>query len=269
MSGALERLNVDHEAVLKYLGLNPKSPADQALVLVGQRYDLDPLLGQLCLIQSKLYITERGLWSIAHRSGQLDGVDLVAELEDGPDYVARVKIHRKDMTFPFPGEGRFDQKKKGTAGKRMARKAAYMEALRMAFDVALPAVPPNWEEEEDQPVAEPAEAVVLPEEPTRRPAPAEHTPAPPPELPGEGQLRELSPAQRLAMAGKEAGLDDELRHRLISYLTEGKSTSAKDLDAKQAGRYRSICDALRTKRLTVLKDITDEGLRDDLRKAAT
>lgn len=260
MSGALEHLNVDHEAVLKYLGLNPKSPADQALVLVGQRYDLDPLLGQLCLIQGKLFITERGLWSIAHRSGQLDGVELVEQAVDGDEYVVKVKVHRKDMAFPFPAEGRFPTAKKGTAGKRMARKSAYSEALRMAFDVALPSVPMGWNE--DEPVAQPIQATVLPSQPQQRPAPVGHTQAPPPDLPGEGQLQ-LTPAQRLAVVGKQAGLDDELRHRLIAHLTNGQASSAKDLDPILAGRFRRIVGTMR-RDPAVLDEITDEQLRADL-----
>lgn len=266
MTGALESMTVNHAAVIRYLGLDPSKPADQALVLVGQRYDLDPLLGEVCLIQGKVYVTERGLWTIAHRSGQLDGVEEPEETVEGDEYVARVKVWRRDMRFPFPGEGRYPKAKKGTAGRRMARKSAFMEALRMGFGVALPTMPVGMEDDGDRPVARPVEAVPLPTEGARAPAGQAHTPAPPPELPGEGKT--LEPAQRLAMMGRDAGLDDNLRHLLVAFITgDAEKRSTKDLDTPGGQTYVRIVSGLRRGDKTVLKEITDPGLAKALNKA--
>lgn len=126
------------ETILRYLGLNPNSPADRAAVAVCRAYNFDPILKHVVVIpKGGVYITRDGLLHVAHRSGQLDGIVVDQEpiLRDG-QWVARVSVYRKDMRHPFTFPGRYS----ATGGNRqyapeMALKAAESHALRRAFDV--------------------------------------------------------------------------------------------------------------------------------------
>lgn len=143
--------------VLAFLGLSPDDPKSQALVAVCQRYDLDPLLKHVVIIPgSGPYITRDGLLHVAHRSGQLDGIEVVQEptlSDDGKEWMCRVAVYRKDMSRPFSYPGRY-----AAAGKNrdyaqeMSLKAAEAHALRRAFDVTgLPAID---EQRPEQPVSQ-------------------------------------------------------------------------------------------------------------------
>ena len=67
-----------YKDALDYLHLDPRRPEVAALVLLGRRYRLDLLLGEIQLIATKTgpktYISRNGLLTVAHRSGQLDGL---------------------------------------------------------------------------------------------------------------------------------------------------------------------------------------------------
>lgn len=126
------------ENLARYLGLNPNSPADRAMVAVARHYDLDPLLKHVIVIpKGGVYLTRDGLLHIAHRSGQLDGivVDQAPVLVDG-EWVARVSIYRKDMRHPFTYPGRYPVNGGNKQyAQEMALKAAEAHALRRAFDI--------------------------------------------------------------------------------------------------------------------------------------
>lgn len=137
-----------NEQVVKYLGLNPADPKAVAVVAVARRYDLDPLLKHVIIVESKgksnVYITRDGLLHIAHQSGVLDGIVVEQEPElsdDGREWVSRVSVWRKDMAHPFTFPGRYPVN--GTNkeyAQEMSLKAAESHALRRAFAVAgLPA----------------------------------------------------------------------------------------------------------------------------------
>lgn len=124
--------------LVRYLGLNPNNPADRAAVAVAQHYGLDPLLKHVVVIpKGGVYITRDGLLHVAHRSGQLDGIVVEQDptLIDG-EWVAKVTVHRKDMThgFTFPGRYPVTGSNKAYA-QEMALKAAESHALRRAFDI--------------------------------------------------------------------------------------------------------------------------------------
>lgn len=128
------------EKVLNYLGFSPTDPRSRAVVAVARRYDLDPLLKHVIVIpKGGVYITRDGLLHVAHRSGQLDGIEVVQEptlSEDGREWVARVSVHRKDMRFPFTFPGRYPVNGSNRDyAQEMALKAAEAHALRRAFDV--------------------------------------------------------------------------------------------------------------------------------------
>ncbi|MDN4173956.1 recombinase RecT [Nocardioides sp. SOB77] len=124
--------------VARYLGLNPNNPADQAMVAVCRRYDLDPVLKHVIVIpKGGVYVTRDGLLHIAHRSGQLDGIVVEQDpvVVDG-EWVAKVSVYRKDMGHPFTYPGRYSVNGGNKQyAQEMALKAAEAHALRRAFAV--------------------------------------------------------------------------------------------------------------------------------------
>ena len=64
-------------ALLKAMGLD-RVPAEQReLPSPSPTYDLDPLLKHLILVEGRPYVTREGLLWIAHRSGELDGIEVI------------------------------------------------------------------------------------------------------------------------------------------------------------------------------------------------
>lgn len=148
---AIEKLHdgIDREAILRHLNLNMRDPAAQALVLVCERYSLDPILKHAVLIQGRMYVTRDGLLHVAHASGQLDGIEVLEQGETDTHYTAKVAVYRKDMGRPFTYIGRFpkSQRMAKEYGPEMAVKCGEVMALRRAFDVALCAAEERWDEE--------------------------------------------------------------------------------------------------------------------------
>jgi len=136
--------------VLKYLGMDPKDTATQALVQICNRYGFDPLLKHVVLIgtggKKNTYVTRDGLLHLAHQSHQLDGIVVEEEGADSEEWWAIVKVHRKDMGHPFKYRGRYSKKGANAKyGPEMAVKCAEVMALRRAFDVSLPTVEEQWD----------------------------------------------------------------------------------------------------------------------------
>jgi len=128
--------NVDQAAVLRTLNLNPADPNTQALLLICDRYRLDPLLKHVVLIQGRPYITRDGYLNVAHASGQFDGIEIVEEGEDESHWWARASVFRKDMHRPFTYRGRHPKSGSNKQyGPEMAVKCAEVMALRRAFNV--------------------------------------------------------------------------------------------------------------------------------------
>lgn len=189
-AAAVEGIQIDQAAVLRHLGLDANDPAAQALVLACQRYDLDPILRHALLIEEKkgdkrLYVTRDGLLHVAHRSDQLDGIEVLEQGETDTHHVARVAVHRKDMSKPFVYVGRYPKmrpsfewytKADGGRAKRkvgdephpygpeMAVKCAEAMALRRAFDVSLSAVEEMWDRQDI--AAQPAPQAIGKESPS-------------------------------------------------------------------------------------------------------
>lgn len=131
-------IQIDQGRILRALKLDPNDPNTQALLLVCQRYDLDPVLRHMVLISGNPYITRDGLLHVAHASGQFDGIEVVDEGEDDDVWWAKVSVYRKDMGRPFTYRGRYPKKTAGHMAKygvEMAVKVAEVMALRRAFDV--------------------------------------------------------------------------------------------------------------------------------------
>ena len=129
----------DENRILSALKMDARDPNVQALVLVCQRYDLDPLLKHAVLISGTLYVTRDGLLHVAHASKDFDGIQ-VEMLEESPThYIARCSVWRKSMSRPFIYQGRYPKNGRMAAqyGPEMAEKVAESRALRRAFDVSL------------------------------------------------------------------------------------------------------------------------------------
>lgn len=139
---------IDHNAVLKAVGLNLNDPNAQALLLTCERYGLDPILKHMVLIQGRPYVTRDGLLHVAHRSGQFDGIEVIDQGETPSHHTAKVSVYRKDMGRPFTYIGRYP-KNGGNRnyGPEMAVKCGEVMALRRAFNVALCAREEIWDQE--------------------------------------------------------------------------------------------------------------------------
>jgi hypothetical protein len=137
---------------LRYLGLDPDDVAARALVLVAGRYQLDPLLGEICLIagrggKAQVYVTRDGLVALAHRSGQLDGivVDEMRRNTSNDGWTAYVSVYRKDCGHPFKyGAQCKDTESQAKAGNGLEQAVARAErrALKRAFAVTAADGPP-------------------------------------------------------------------------------------------------------------------------------
>ena len=139
-------------ALLRAIGLDRAAPEQREIALhIANRYDLDLLLKHLVLIEGRPYITRDGLLWVAHRSGQLDGIE-VTEPEIvtlpgvGEFWRAVCSVYRKDMSRPFTYAGRYPTGGKNrTYGPEMAVKVSEVMALRRAFNVSAPVIEERWE----------------------------------------------------------------------------------------------------------------------------
>jgi hypothetical protein len=141
-------------ALLRAVGLDRVSAEQRELALnIAKRYELDLLLKHLVMVDGRPYITRDGLLHVAHRSGQLDGIETTdAILADG-FWRASCSVYRKDMSRPFTYSGRYPENGNNKKfAPEMAVKVAEVMALRRAFDVAAPAADERWDT--DLPVAE-------------------------------------------------------------------------------------------------------------------
>lgn len=217
---------VDQARILKTIGLDPADPRAHAVVLVAERYGLDPVLNHVLILpkSQRPYITLDGFRHVAHTSGVYDGMTVT----DGPrrdgaerEWVATVAVWRKDMTRPFEFPGRAGINLDN--GPEMALARAKRRSLREAFDITVPKV--FAEDEWDAtpwvpPAAEPGQ-------------------------PGGP----LSEDQRVAiLAGfRDRGMDSGLRLRLISEWLGRRVTSVKNLTAFEADQVLA--------RLTARRDV--------------
>lgn len=137
MTTDLAPFNANQEAIAQYLGLNPRDPKSHAVMVVCERYKLDPILKHVIVIpKGGVYVTRDGLLHVAHMSGQLDGIVMEEQGENDAEWWAEVSVYRKDMRFPFKFRGRYSKHGANKAyGPEMALKCAEALALRRAFDI--------------------------------------------------------------------------------------------------------------------------------------
>lgn len=141
-------------ALLKAVGLDRVNSEQRELALnIAKRYELDLLLKHLVMIDGRPYVTRDGLLHIAHRSGQLDGIETSEPVVVDDYWRSTCSVYRKDMSRPFTYTGRYPTKG-GNAkfAPEMAVKVGEVMALRRAFDVAAPTAEERWDVDVQLPV---------------------------------------------------------------------------------------------------------------------
>ena len=165
---------IDKEAVLRALNINVRDPKHQAMLLICERYNLDPVLKHVVLISGNAYVTRDGLLHVAHQTGMLDGIVVEDESETDDEWQAKVTVYVKGQTHGYTYRGRYPKSgQQKRYGAEMAVKCAEVMALRRAFGVTgIPTVEEQWDK---------ADAIVVQEKPA-------------PELSGGGDAGTVPPA---------------------------------------------------------------------------
>ncbi|MGI5839310.1 MAG: RecT family recombinase [bacterium] len=89
---------------------------------------------------ANIFTGRDGFLSIAHRSGQFDGMESGARVE-GDEIIGWCKVYRKDMERPFTVEVALSEYSTGqnlwkTKPRTMIQKVAESQCLRRAFDIS-------------------------------------------------------------------------------------------------------------------------------------
>jgi len=134
-------------ALLKAIGFDKLAPEQRELALnIAKRYELDPLLRHIVMVDGRPFITRDALLHIAHRSGQFDGIETTLPEIVGDEWRCTATVWRRDMSHPFTYPGRYPVKgRNATYAPEMAIKVAESMALRRAFNVAAPVLEERWD----------------------------------------------------------------------------------------------------------------------------
>jgi phage recombination protein Bet len=119
----------------------------QMLVHIANKYQLDPLLKEIWCIKRNandpaLIMTSRdGYLSIAHKSGQFDGMQSGTVEENGVLVKAWAEVWRKDMSHSFKAEVKYSEYKQNSPvwskyPSAMLIKVAEVFALKRAFSIS-------------------------------------------------------------------------------------------------------------------------------------
>lgn len=243
--------------ILKAIGLDPRFPLTQALVVVANRYGLDPLLKHVYIIKEAIYVSHAGLLHIAHRSGDFDGMEV--ECEELPDrWVATARVYRRGVshTFTYQDECYKNEQKVPDKRKRAITRAE-RNALRRAFDVGLDVEPEYIERSPALSLAAP----LLPgeteaEEPQdgSRPGPTSEDGV----TPQSSASFDYRPAVILC---REIGLPENLRHNIALMVTVGRTQSVKEMDRDEFADLMVILRALRDGENPVLNPFVKEEVQ--------
>jgi hypothetical protein len=165
----VRRLNYEETGVIwASAGADVKSPeVRKALALIGERYELDPALGEVMILGGKVYITVEGYLRIADQQPMYDGYKMWPMSDDerkayrvaDDEFAYIAEVYRKDRRFPGVGYGVASDATVSMAPMRLhKREVAEGRALRRALKVAFRASIPNYDDalesiEQYQPVA--------------------------------------------------------------------------------------------------------------------
>lgn len=111
---------------------------------LARRYQLDPFAGQIWATPAGIFVGRDGFLVLAHRTGDLDGLETTFEERDGKLFAATCTVWHKRMSHPIKVTVRLDEfyrpvaagKKPGAWQKMpyvMLQKCAESHALRRAF----------------------------------------------------------------------------------------------------------------------------------------
>jgi len=120
------------------------------LVHLANQYELDPLKREIWAVKygyspAQIFVSRDGFLSIAHKSGQFNGMNTVFKEPSDPkninDTMATCTVYRKDMEHPIEvtikmGEYNTNMSVWKTKPRTMLQKVAESQALRRAFNVA-------------------------------------------------------------------------------------------------------------------------------------
>ena len=160
MLGQVTQDELDHAALVAAGFDRVPRPTQIVVMEMARRYGLELPLRHVVAIKGKPYITRDGLLHVAHRSGQLDGIELEEQGGNTKDgWWARVRVYRKDMSrsFSYPGRYRGENK---TFGPEMAIKCSESMTLRRAFNVALCSAEERWDVDQRAPAPTPEPRIV-------------------------------------------------------------------------------------------------------------
>jgi hypothetical protein len=139
---------ITQEIVLSTLGLKPNDANTITALALCQRYDLDPVLKHILIVKGNVYVTRDGLLYTAHKSGKLDGMEVLEMGETETHYTARVAVYRKDMSRPFVYPGRYPKDGSNKVfGAEMAVKVSEVMGLRRAFSIAASVLEERWDDD--------------------------------------------------------------------------------------------------------------------------
>lgn len=137
----------DIELIKKTVAAGATEPEFRLFMYIAQRYNLDPLVKQIWLIKygnnpAAIFTSRDGFLSIAHRSGQFDGMETQAVRNDKDLVIGAVcRVWRRDMSHPFTVEVSRNEYDTGKGNwtkmpETMIKKVAESQCLRRAFDIA-------------------------------------------------------------------------------------------------------------------------------------
>jgi hypothetical protein len=262
--------------ILQLLGLPPTHIHSKALLLLADRYGLDPLLKEIVVIPGKgPFVGVKGAVSVALRSGLLDGIEADDCWENETHHCVRCIVWRKDMGHPAAKViGRVGKHEKKDWPLEIARARAVRAALSYAFNIhddygesednwapppddetasngqatVIPATPPN--EEVTKPAAAPRRARRVNKNTGEVVVDVPAGPAPNAAALGDAEPATVlvgghSPAQKLAMAARNAGIDDDAtRHDVVRAATGGAATRGLEVEDDQYDRVLAAFDGL-------------------------
>lgn len=230
------------QEIVELMGFKGTQQHTALLFQLAEHYQLDPLTKEIALIPGKgPFIGVWGRLHIAHRSGMLDGLEMDDEEEDDRHYKVRCIVWRKDQQRPAAKVlGRVGRHEKKEWPFEIARARAVRAALGFSFSIHDAY---DTQDEDDWAPApdERLQASVTPPEPDEKPRRARKVSR------TTGEVVDVEPAtvvvgghtlaQRLAMAAKEAGIDDDqTRWDVIRAATDGAAGRGQEVNEEQAPR---------------------------------
>ena len=165
----------DLNLIKKTVAKNADDAEFKLFLYTAWKYELDPLVKQIWCVKygnnpAAIYAGRDGFLAIAHRSGQLDGMETTAIRNEKGDLIgAECKVWRKDMKHPFVVEVALSEYKSNnnsnwnTRPETMLKKVAESQCLRRAFSISGMYEPSEMDEVYEQPApkAEPAKIVSI------------------------------------------------------------------------------------------------------------